>query len=377
MSHEELNGFLRDEDRVLIAAWALPNEGAISDGQRRAAMDNFTDYLKRNGVKVADVARSLGTLREFTIRDLQAGIWPADADDQVRKLNLWIEQHARTKAARPGEPFVSTKVAQTMLAIAKLVRENGTMGLAIGPAGIGKSRCAQAIHETYVGSVYLRVNEAYRSPRAFLLGLAEKLGVRQTAWHRMSSCVQERVTATLTGSDRLLIIDEAHKLKDQTLEVLRDLHDEAGVPILLVCVKDLHDRILKTVNPDGGQLYSRFDIVQHLSQGQDVYSGGKALFTVEDIKQLYQVTPIRLSPDATRYLQDVANQLGHGSLRRCRALLRNAIRRARRRQGMDDASPVTVIAADLEFAEAALRQESGEQEAALTRRRDAAALTGT
>ena len=106
------------------------------------------------------------------------------------------------------------------------------------------------------------------------------------------------------------------------------------MPVLLIATRDLHDRILKNADPDHGQLYSRFDITHHLTEGRDMYSGkGKALYTVDDIRALYNEPPVKLSPDGVQYLHEVANMLGYGSLRRCKILLRNGARRARKRQG--------------------------------------------
>ena len=84
---------------------------------------------------------------------------------------------------------------------------------------------------------------------------------------------------------------------------------------------------------------------------------------------------MKLSADAARYLQAVANMLGYGSLRRCKILLRNAVRRARKRQGLsDDAERVTVTAADLEWVESRLRQEASERDVARERRARTASL---
>ncbi|GAF89786.1 unnamed protein product, partial [marine sediment metagenome] len=179
----------------------------------------------------------------------------------------------------------------------------------------------------------------------------------------------EKVIRALQGTNRLLILDEASTLTDKALTLLRDLHDSAGIPVFMVCTKDLFERITRGVDADHGQLYSRIDIVHALTQGQDVNAGGKPLFTVEDIKQLYQVPPIRLSPDGVQFMLAVANQLGYGSLRRCGVLLRNAARRARKRQGLAAEDDVTVTADDLEVVERILRQEAGEQTTATERRR--------
>ena len=55
----------------------------------------------------------------------------------------------------------------------------------------------------------------------------------------------------------------------------------------------------------------------------------------------------RSSVSQTRpHLQDVANMLGYGSLRRCKMLVQNAVRRAHKRQGLADGDKVIVTADD-------------------------------
>ena len=184
----------------------------------------------------------------------------------------------------------------------------------------------------------------------------------------------ERVLETLRDSHRLLILDEAAKLSDAAVELLRDIHDNTGVPMLLIATRDLHERIVRNADPDHGQLYSRFDVIHHLSEGYDVNSGGKVLHSMDDIRTLYADPPIRLASDAVRYLQGVANDLGRGSLRRCKSLLQNAVRRARKRQGLSEGDKVTVTADDLEWVETRLRQESSERQAARDRQRHVVGL---
>ena len=375
----DIRDIFKDDERILIAAWLLPNEGQLTDGQRRQAMDNFERYARRHFLNYADVARQLGgTLKATTIGALVKGRFRGNADERVRRLNLWVEQHARQRATSLHKKFVSTKVAKDLLAVARLTFENKTIGLVCGPSGIGKSRCAQAVYEKYVGALYVRVITGYHHPKGLTHALAGELGVRQGHARNSGAKFQmqlERVIAVLRDSSRLLIVDEAHELQDVALRVLRDIHDTTGIPILLVATRDLHDRILKNADPDHGQLYSRCDVIHHLTEGHDVYSGGKPLYTVKDVLELYNEPPVRLSKDAADYLQGVANELGRGSLRRCEVLLRNAVRRARKRQGLPDGEPVTVTADDLAYVESILRRESSEQAAILSRRQRAAGLS--
>lgn len=336
--HEDFSDILRDEGDALIQAVPIPNEGELDDGQRRRVMDAFSEYIAGVGIAPRDVARQLCRPRAITISDLLRGVYSGDADGHIRKLNIWMEQHARASSAQLTDAFVTTKVATTILNVARLTAENQTCSIVVGPTGIGKSRCAQAIRETFVGSIYIRVMNGYHHPRGLGMALAEQTGVRKrtTVASRASASVLERVIEVLKDTHRLIILDEAQLLTDAALSAMRDVHDCTGCPFMLLGTKDLLERIQRNVGPDHGQLYSRFDIVTHVTQGCDVYNGGKALFTVEDIRKLYQVTPIRLASDAAQYLKDVANYLGSGSLRRCKMLLRNAVRRARNRQNLGE-----------------------------------------
>ena len=106
-------------------------------------------------------------------------------------------------------------------------------------------------------------------------------------------------------------------------------------------------------------------------------AGGKALHTIEDIRKLFDEPPIKLSTDGARYLQDVANNMGAGSLRRCKIVLQNGARRARKRQNKGDSETVTVTADDLYYSDTNLRREKGERELINERRRSDAQATGT
>jgi DNA transposition AAA+ family ATPase len=366
------------EDRVLIAACVLPNDGPLNDEQRRVGLDNFKRYVEAHQIALSDVSRQVVKPSIGIIRELLAGTFRSDPDDAIRRLNAWVEQDARRRQATIGEPFIETRVALDLLTVARLCLENQSMALACGPSGIGKTFCAKAIAEKYVGSVYLRIIRGYQTAHGLCSAIAGAVGVR-TAWGMRQGQYQnqlERVIGTLRDSGRLFLIDEAHQLADAALELLRDIHDETGCPMLLLATKDLQDRIARNADPDHGQVYSRFDIMVHLAEGRDVFSGGRPLYTLDDIRKLYNEPPIRLAKDAEKYLQDVANALGEGSLRRCKVLLRNAARIARRRQGVADGEPVTVTAADLEWVEKNLRRESSEQHRITERQRRSLAASG-
>ena len=364
-------------ERTLMAAVPLPSSGALTDGQRARAMQNFGQYMREHDLNAEHVARQLGTPRAGTIGELLSGKYRSTADAHIRALNLWVEQHALQRDSEPtARQYISTKVARAIERSARLVFEDQVMGLLVGPTGIGKTRCALALSEKYVGSVYVRVARGTHTARGLVHALTGLLKVRE-AWRSPTyQTSMERVLARLKQSGRLLVIDEAHQLKRAALEVLRDIHDVAGVPILLLATDELLTRVQKDATPDRGQLYSRFAVMQHLTEGYEGTESPKSLFTIDDIKALYADPMIRLAPDAGQFLKAVANDLGRGSLRRAAHLLRSAARIARKHAGSDDAKPVLVTAEHLRVAESHLRRLRREADRVAYRQQVAANAAG-
>lgn len=378
-SHD-LSEFLKDRDRILMAAWTLPNEGPLTDAQRAQAMANFAEYLSTRGITFADVGHEIGKPQATTIRDLVKGIYRKESDEHIRVLNNWIEQHARQAAVKIKGKFVETSVARSIQYVAKTARDQGVMAVVVGPTGLGKTRCAQALVDTISGAILLTIMRRRQTADGLLSHLADQLKVYtgdKLAESMRGLPRHERVLHRLKDSNRLIIVDEAHKLHPGGLEFLRELHDATGVPMLLLATKDLQQRIERDADPDHGQLYSRIPMVYPLVPEAKKTPDGrrfapKPLFTVEDIKRLYHSTPIRLSDDATRYLCEIANELGHGSLRKCGNLVALGARRARKRLSVHEDDVVTVTSDDIQTAERTFKKGEAELEFVNARIRRAA-----
>jgi len=359
-----------------MAAWMLPNEGELTESQRLQALNNFVEYCARVGMSYEKVAKQVGKPTTGTIYDLLKQDWNSNSDEHIRILNNWVEQHARSQAVKlKGKLVVDTKVALDIRTYAEMIRTAGTMGVIYGATGIGKTRCGKAVYDTVAGSIFLTITDVTGSAAAFRHHLFKTIGGRMVRKPGpMPVFLFETTVQILKDSNRLIIIDEAHKLRDDAIEYLREFHDHTGCPVLCLATKDLYDRIQRTATPDAGQIKSRFDISLCLTQGVGDQPDGKKkrLFSVEDIRKLYEITPIRLSKDAVHYLVDVANLIGFGSLRRCGMLVVNAARRARKRLGVEDGD-VTITADDLAYVEGRFSPEPTQRQEAAERRTRAVA----
>jgi DNA transposition AAA+ family ATPase len=349
----QLELLLDQQRRRLLAAVLLPSEGPLTDAQRRQVWQAVNKHREAHRIGIGDIAKQTGVStsalqRLFT--DAYQGVSLATLDGHLRSLNDWLEADARRRLAAPRTQYVETLVAKRILVAAQHATARGVNIICHGPSGIGKSLVAGVLVEKYPGAIYIRVSRGTRTFERFRSVLATKLRISTRGGPRnrqVGATADERVFERLRGSHRLLVIDEAHRLADATLDWLRDLSDETHVPMVLLCTYELVERIQADAHPERGQLYSRFGYVRDLTAGCDEVPGGShPLFTHAQIRAMFESDLVRLTPEAGEYLMSMANLLGYGSLRVCRLLMDWAPIVARGLAGVDQTAPV-VIDADL------------------------------
>ncbi|MEM5789182.1 MAG: ATP-binding protein [Syntrophobacteraceae bacterium] len=109
--------------------------------------------------------------------------------------------------------------------------ERGQPGLGVvwGQAGRGKTVCARE-YAVRTNAVYLRVMEDW-TPRAMLASLCRELNgsdPRSTERCKKIACDE------LERQQRTVLVDEADRLPVGLVEHWRDIHDVAGVPVVLI-----------------------------------------------------------------------------------------------------------------------------------------------
>ncbi len=360
----DLDHLMEQEGRKLLVARMLPNEGPLTTKQQLEVVATIKAYLAKHAIFQNALAKQVPQVGEANISAILRGKYRhGSLDDHLRELNNWMEVDARRRQSKPESKFVETRVAKRILACAEKASQLSTMAAAHGPTGIGKTMVAHVLAEKFPGAVYIRLSAGTTSMVAVRRVLANRLrlgAASKKKTHDSGMSFDERIFDRLRSSNRLIIIDEAHRISDGALEFLRDVHDECGVPILFLCTIDLIERIRRDSDQDHGQLYSRFGYIRDVTKGYDKMPGGRnPLFTVGEIRRLFEAGNIKLHLDAQAYLQDVANMLGHGSLRRCAGLMKIAVPVERAQRNLGPTSTVTITAALLRKLESELMHDPG------------------
>jgi DNA transposition AAA+ family ATPase len=115
----------------------------------------------------------------------------------------------------------------------------------------------------------------------------------------------------LDGTNKILTIDEAQHLPYKTLEILRDLHDECNVPVVLVGNKEVYSKLLGRGEAAFAQLFSRAAIRTELSTQNIIQKDIFELFPTADsraAKLLHKIAQTRWGiRGAVNTFQNAAN----------------------------------------------------------------------
>lgn len=337
----------------------LPNDGSLTPEQRHEVIVRLKAYMAQHNLTNVKVARQLGMAEPTFSPILNESYNKGPLDDYLREINNWMEIDSRRRQTRPTTKYVETGVAKRILGAAQQASSTNTMVLVYGPTGIGKTMCAHQLSETFAAAIYLRISTGNTGYRTLSVMLADRIGLygkRRKRRDHTGRTFDEQIFDKLRDTGRLLIVDEAHRITSKGLEFIRDVHDECHIPVVLFCTKDLMERMRSDADEDHGQLFSRFLFVD-LTQGFDKQPGGKKpkpLFTLTEIKRLFESEKVRLAPEVLQGFHAVANTLGWGSLRRCELLLSFCTRIARAAKGLRRDDPVLIDLASLQEAEASI-----------------------
>ena len=164
------------------------------------------------------------------------------------------------------------------------------MGLVYGEPGLGKSQTALWLACKYDG-IYLRVSHLMTG-RWLLEEMVKEL---DEIPRFLTSDNFNIVVKKLKQNPQVIFIDEIDYLMNnyKTIETLRDIHDETGIPIVFIGMGLVHKKLERYKH-----LYDRFSEILKFET-----------FGVNDLSQIInQLSEVRFTPDAVEYIHSKYNR---------------------------------------------------------------------
>lgn len=280
------------------------------------------EFMAERNLTQGKVAAMLG-IGETKLSQILAGKYTAvkALDEFVNKAVNLINSVTRREKRVRNKPYIETTVAT---AIGTLITQTeaftddeGKIGLVIGDAGHGKSHCMRQYAEANKNTIYVELDDAMNSTLMFA-EIAQKLGIDSSG---SLASVTRRLIETLQNRHIIIMLDEASGLSVWQLNQLRQiLVVKARCPLILAGNRHLLKTVMQPTTRRGfeslDQFTSRLMCILDLDRLATQKDGG-GLYSVEDIRKLYEYGGIRLTADAVKTLRRICQTEWSGRLRTC------------------------------------------------------------
>lgn len=216
------------------------------------------DFMEANAVTMVKCAKAIGIAHSALsawLRNVYRSN-PVNIDNAVR---VFLDRQ-KYISMRPGRPrFVTTTIAKKVFEVARICHLDREIGVCYGRAGLGKT-IALKEYASQNPDVILIEADIGHTTKALISEIHKRLDMSGfgTVYNMFLDIVD-----SLECTGGLVIVDEAENLPYKALEMVRRLHDKAGVGILLVGMPRLIAN-LRGRRGEYAQLYSRVGIAARL-----------------------------------------------------------------------------------------------------------------
>lgn len=295
----------------------LPAKGKLTPDQIGHVRKCIDERCDDQGLTYEQVDKKLGCGRK-AVRRFMEGNYEHDESRFARKLDNWLKNSDPSLGGMP-KSYVSTEVAEKMRGVIRQVYRRRSMGIICGPAGVSKTVVLKfTAAGDIAGSMHIELTSTEKSIVSVIRRLAVELGLsdRYSAQRLMQNIIK-----TLRGTDRLLMIDEAHYANQDALNALRDIHKQTGCPILLVGTREITESV-NDFDTFRGQMKSLMSMTYDISV--EANESGEPLYSVDDMLNYAKSMGIKLNISGASRLSELSSTLGWGGLRAAAYLLLNA-----------------------------------------------------
>ncbi|EHY2066398.1 AAA family ATPase [Escherichia coli] len=289
----------------------------------------LNDVMVRCGYTQTHVGRAIGRSSAVINQYLQ-GKYVGDVTDVEERISSFVSRELEKQSNRRVKAkFVATEMADKGLEMLSYAHAYCEICVLHGEAGLGKTMILCEYAARNRDAILIEADTGYTA-RALLGELCRQLGVkvRGSIHELIDACVRE-----LRDSGRLLMVDEAELLPYRALEVLRRLHDKAGIGIVLAGMPRLVTN-LKGNRGEFAQLYSRVGVAldmgsvlspedftpiatelmpeaetPEISEALYTYSRGNARRLFKLVRGVYRMSDVTKVPVSVRAIEKFSEML--------------------------------------------------------------------
>lgn len=292
------------------------------------------DMTKQKAMQIADKLKAFMAERKYSQTKIARAIdvsptqisqflnnkYKGNLEDLINKLVNFMNSITRRETRVRNKPYIETTIAKRIGTLVTQTEafsdDEGKIGLIIGDGGHGKSHCLRQYAEANKNTIYVELDDAMNSTMIFA-EITKKLGVDSSG---SIANVTRRLIGALCNRHVIIMLDEASSLNVKQLNQLRQIIVvKCRCPLILAGNQDLLKTVMQPTTRRGyeslDQFTSRLMCILNLDEIASTRDGG--LYTVEDIRKLYEYGGIRVTSDAVATLRKICRTPRSGRLRTC------------------------------------------------------------
>lgn len=233
--------------------------------------------------------------------------YPGDNEAVESKLSAWLQSRKAVAAILDacGPRWVQTPTGTAIEKALTYARARPGIALISGGSGIGKTTTIDRYAKTYPNVWKVTACPSNSSMRAILLEISAVLDLHGNGWQNRA--LSRDIKRELTGTNGLLVIDEAQHLGIQAIEEIRSIFDAAKVGLVFSGNHKVYSMLTKGVrSAEFSQLSSRVGrkLAIHFPTTEDVDAILDA-WAVTGAKERAYAQELATEPGAIRMLVNI------------------------------------------------------------------------
>lgn len=267
----------------------------VSKEEIEQIRSQLSTFIAESGSSQSHISREMGVSKSALSLFL-AGTYTGNNQEMADKANQYMKMHlSRQSVVKAPEVFLGLGNTVEILRNTKIAHLYNNMVLVYGPAGCGKTTALKHYAETNNGVIYVQADVTVNSYRAILSLILSTMGGTPKG---STMSIMQTLVSRLTGTNNLLIIDEAQHLTEKAFDTVRALNDKCKIGIVYAGNPSILKRMYGRMAEEFDQVYSRITYKCKLQNS----------YTLNDVSNIFQ--PYQMDKECLKYLYNISRQKG-------------------------------------------------------------------
>ena len=242
-------------------------------------LDKVEQHQNSHGYGQNEMGKLLGFTNGSILSSLRKGTYKTP-ESAFQKIAAYFEVKDAANKRCQEVHYAPTNISSHIYGLIGVCQISGGLTIAVGDAGIGKTKAAQKFHEDNpTNSYYLTINPCLTSVKSLLKAIASEIGatVERSVDDLWLSIVKKLSDGTV------LILDEAQNLTIKEIETLRSFSDyfqSRGQTLGICFIGNPEAVVYMSRKAEFAQISNRVRLRRFYTSEQ---------ITVEDMKMLFPV----------------------------------------------------------------------------------------